>query len=434
MNAIPRLETSLTGPLLAIEQAFLDRQHDIEHWFHQQWQHIPPPFYTSVDIRNAGFKVAPVDTNLFPAGFNNLHSDSDLLCLPALESAVLRYCPTANSVLVIAENHTRNQFYLDSLARLSDLISRSGFKVRIGQIGIDQPVDHVLPNGSGLTIYPVEWDEYLYAGEGFSPCAILLNNDLSSGAPSILEGLADSEGQHVIPPVDLGWHQRTKLENFMAYEAVTQKFSHEMGIDPWILSPLYTDREIMLDFDSETSIEALQDEASQLLHRIKHKYQEHNVDHDPFIMMKSNRGTYGMGVLSITDAAQLEALNRKQRNKMKVGKEGVKIDNVVLQEGVFSFETIGQDKSVAEPVVYMIDHYVVGGFYRIHSRKGVNENLNSPGAKFKPLAMQSPLMSPDQEGKPDDEVNRFYAYGVIARLAMAAAAQEIDGAVSRKTG
>jgi oxygen-independent coproporphyrinogen-3 oxidase len=28
-----------------------------------------------VDLRNAGFKLAPVDTNLFPAGFNNLNLD-----------------------------------------------------------------------------------------------------------------------------------------------------------------------------------------------------------------------------------------------------------------------------------------------------------------------------------------------------------------------
>ena len=29
----------------------------------------------SVDLRNAGFKLAPVDTNLFPGGFNNLNQD-----------------------------------------------------------------------------------------------------------------------------------------------------------------------------------------------------------------------------------------------------------------------------------------------------------------------------------------------------------------------
>src|SRR3989338_6145422 len=30
------------------------------------------PLYSSVDIRDAGFKIAVVDTNIFPAGFNNL--------------------------------------------------------------------------------------------------------------------------------------------------------------------------------------------------------------------------------------------------------------------------------------------------------------------------------------------------------------------------
>ena len=30
------------------------------------------PLYTSVDLRVSDYKIAPVDTNVFPAGFNNL--------------------------------------------------------------------------------------------------------------------------------------------------------------------------------------------------------------------------------------------------------------------------------------------------------------------------------------------------------------------------
>jgi glutamate--cysteine ligase len=42
--------------------------------------------------------------------------------------------------------------------------------------------------------------------------------------------------------------------------------------------------------------------------------------------------------------------------------------------------------AVAEPVVYMIDRYVVGGFYRVHAERGADENLNAPGSSFVPLA------------------------------------------------
>ena len=44
---------------------------------------------------------------------------------------------------------------------------------------------------------------------------------------------------------------------------------------------------------------------------------------------------------------------------------------------------------------------------------------------FEPLAFANPLNLPDQNREPDAEPNRFYAYGVIARLAMLAAAREI---------
>jgi len=69
---VPHLTTALTGPLLQLEQRILDASTAIERWFRLRWQAHEPPFYCSVDLRNSGFKLAPVDTNLFPGGFNNL--------------------------------------------------------------------------------------------------------------------------------------------------------------------------------------------------------------------------------------------------------------------------------------------------------------------------------------------------------------------------
>ena len=69
---VPHLITALNGPLLELEQKVLEATPAIERWFRLEWQEHTPPFYCSVDLRNAGFKLAPVDTNLFPGGFNNL--------------------------------------------------------------------------------------------------------------------------------------------------------------------------------------------------------------------------------------------------------------------------------------------------------------------------------------------------------------------------
>ena len=84
-DTVPHLTTALVGPLKYLETHLLARLPEIEHWFRQQWQSTTAPFYASVDLRNAGFKLAPVDTNLFPAGFNNLNPAFLPLCVQAMQ-------------------------------------------------------------------------------------------------------------------------------------------------------------------------------------------------------------------------------------------------------------------------------------------------------------------------------------------------------------
>jgi glutamate--cysteine ligase len=74
----------------------------------------------------------------------------------------------------------------------------------------------------------------------------------------------------------------------------------------------------------------------------------------------------------------------------------------------------------------MIDRYVVSGFYRVHTQRGVDENLNAPGMHFVPLAFDKNVL-PDPKVQPGIIApNRFYMYGVIARLAALAAAIELE--------
>src|SRR6266567_4538897 len=90
---VPHLTTHLTGPLQELERVVLDRRPEIERWFRTQWLEHEVPFYTSVDLRNSGFKLAPVDTNLFPGGFNNLNPEFEALCVQATMAAVEKICP-----------------------------------------------------------------------------------------------------------------------------------------------------------------------------------------------------------------------------------------------------------------------------------------------------------------------------------------------------
>jgi glutamate--cysteine ligase len=154
------------------------------------------------------------------------------------------------------------------------------------------------------------------------------------------------------------------------------------------------------------------------------KYDEHGITAAPFAIVKADAGTYGMGIMTVKSVDDVRNLNRKARNKMSVIKEGQPVTEVIIQEGVYTFEDV--DGAVAEPVIYMIDQFVVGGFYRVHDARGKDENLNSPGMEFRPLAFETDCHSPDCAGAPGDPPNRFYTYGVVARLATLAAAVEIE--------
>src|SRR5689334_24817488 len=128
---VPHLTTHLTGPLQELERIVLDRRPQIERWFRSQWNAHEVPFYGSVDLRNSGFKLAPVDMNLFPGGFNNLSEDALPCAVQAAQVAIERNCPDARKLVLIPERHTRNVFYLQNVARLVRLLAAPGLEVRV---------------------------------------------------------------------------------------------------------------------------------------------------------------------------------------------------------------------------------------------------------------------------------------------------------------
>ncbi len=422
---VPHLTTALTGPLLDLERHFLDGMPTIEHWFRAQWLEHAVPFYASVDLRNSGFKLAPVDTNLFPGGFNNLNAEFLPLCVHAMQSAVEKICPEARGVLLIPENHTRNLFYLQNVAQIVTILKQAGMRVRIGSLmaEITAPTALQLPNGGTLLLEPIVRRGNRIGLEGFDPCVVLLNNDLSGGAPDILKNIE----QEIYPPLAAGWFTRRKSQHFTAYDQVAGEFAALLDIDPWLINPYFATCN-QINFHARVGEECLATEVDVILQKIRVKYAEYGVKNDPFVIVKADAGTYGMGIMTVKDASEIIGLNRKQRNKMAVVKEGLEVSDVLVQEGVYSFENIND--AVAEPVVYMIDHYVVGGFYRVHSERGMDQNLNAPGMHFEPLAFKDCCAMPNPDCAPDDAPNRFYAYGVVARLALLAASLELETAAS----
>ena len=440
------MNASYLPQLQAFERQILSNQTKIEAWFRSKWKEHKPPFYGSVDIRNAGYKMASIDMNLFPGGFNNLNPNFIQLASHAALDAVERACPQAKSVLIVPENHTRNTFYLQNVYALSNILRNAGFEVRLGSINpeITEPVELETALGDTVTLEPLQRTRgRVHLADGFSPCLILLNNDLSAGVPDILKDIS----QTVLPPLHGGWTTRRKTAHFSAYNDVAAEFAALVGMDEWQINP-YFEQISGLNFQEREGEDALADAVERMLAKIQAKYDEKGITDQPFVIVKADAGTYGMGVMSVKSADEVRGLNRKNRNKMAKIKEGLEVSEVIVQEGIYTYETL--HGAVSEPVVYMIDRFVVSGFFCVHEGRGTDENLNATGLSFVPLNHAIPVAESDQNDEcgrrvfeqwqelgvpqtksadPDCGCNRLYVYGVMARLSLLAAAVELERTV-----
>ena len=414
---VPHLIAALNGPINELEQRILDSMPAIERWFRLEWMEHTPPFYTSVDVRNSGFKLAPVDTNLFPTGWNNLTPEMLPLAVQAAMAAIEKICPEARNLLVVPENHTHNTFYLSNLLQLKRIFHQAGLNVRFGSLNpeIKEPTSFNVPNGEVISIEPLIRSDTRLGLKDFDPCTILLNNDLSAGIPGMLEDLHE---QFLLPPLHAAWSVRRKSRHFQAYEEVAKRFGKLLGMDPWLINPLYA-KCGEVDFAAGVGMDSLSSNVDALLTKIRRKYKEYGINEKPFVIVKADNGNCGMGIMTVRDVKDLDLQNIKAQ-------EGLTLTEVIVQEGVLTNERVND--AVAEPVVYMMDRFVVGGFYRVHAERAVDESLSAPGASFVPLAFADSSRLPQPGRKPgSSSPNRFYMYGVIARLAMLAGSYELEG-------
>ena len=415
---VPHLVTALTGPINELEQRVLDSMPAIERWFRLEWMEHTPPFYTSVDVRNAGFKLAPVDTDFFPASWNNLTESMLPLAVQAAMAAIEKICPEARNLLIVPDNNLRNTSYLSNLAQLRRVFHMAGLNVRIGSISPDvkKATTIELPGGETITLEPVVRTKGRLGVKNFDPCTILLNTDLSAGVPGILEDLNE---QYLLPPLHASWTTRRKSTHFKCYEEVSKRFGKLIGVDPWLINPLF-DKCGSVDLDTEAGMQTLATHVDALLGKVRKKYKEYGIKEKPFVILKTDDSSDGLGI-TLRDVKDLDAVRAKGSAFGSL--QGVR--ELILQEGVLTRERMND--AVAEPVVYMMDRYVVGGFYRIHAERGVDENLNAPGSSYVPLAFAESTHLPQPDERPGASApNRFYMYGVVARLAMLAASYELE--------
>jgi len=398
-------------------------QEDIHGWLTSYEGAKELPLYSSVDIRDAGFKSAVVDTNIFPGGFNNLCEHGLEDAVPFIREAIYHRASGCKNILLIAEEHTRNTWYLENIRILEDIIRKAGFNIKTATFLNVQPsfcentryVELETATKQPVRIHCLKriLDDFEKGVEKF--CLIILNNDLSEGVPEILKNAK----QPIYPSMAAGWHSRLKSHHFDHTNELVNEFSKMIGIDPWVLSC----RHAVVDhvnINEDEGRTKLAEEAEKIFQDIVKKYKEHHIDEKPYIMLKSDFGTYGMNVMAIEDPKDIIDLNRKGKNKLNKGKGSRVVERFLLQEGVPTIHHI--DDRVSEVVIYQIENNLIGGFYRTNVEKGSRENLNARGMGFKTICPHSSKYG-DCGIHPD--INVFDLYRILARIAGIAAHREI---------
>ncbi len=380
-----------------------------EAWFQDRLAGKTLPFYSSFDIRDSSFKAACVDANLFPAGFNNI-CDIDQQRASSLMSDYLKaHYPSAKKILLLAEEHTKNPYYWDNIFVIKSLIERGGYEARVCSPGekIPAPQEIISASGRKIPVSPL-------CGE--TGDLIISNNDFSTDYARPWQEL--SKGAPCIPCARMGWRFRKKSGFFREYNWLAAEFADLTGLEPWRLT-VQTDLFSPFDIESKESVARLKLKAEAALSRLQ-AARLPGAGAEPYLFLKNSSGTYGLGVITIDRAEDLDSMSGKIRKKLKASKGGGAVSGLIIQEGIPTALSSPEGQS-AEPVIYMAGARLAGGFLRSHQKKDRKASLNSPGAVYKRLCVS------DLEIRIKGQIMEN-VYGWIGKIGLLALAFEIERA------
>ena len=445
-----------------LHNLFLEKSDEIESWFSEKIKSKDYPFYCSFDIRESDYKIAPVDANMFPAGFNNIcQADRDVMG-ELLDKCMDFKNLNFRSIGIFCENHTKNPYYWDNVNALKELflsqdkevflftpsLKPKDFKPEELELdlkefkpGLDlkepnlkepkpsleldlkefkepkpEELELELESASGHKLKistPTLKEGFVYV-ENTKIDFILINNDLSSDYDSWIAEV----GTLMLPPLYMGWNNREKQSFFNHYNKVVREFSEAMGIESMHLT-VETETYKNLKIEDKESLKRLKETAEHMNDRLIEQYKAQGFNGKPYLFVKNNHGTYGLGVIEVQKPKDILNWNYKSRKKMKASKGGKSVKGVIIQEGIPT--TLMSQDAPTEAVIYLLGCGLAGGFLRTNQRKDSYDNLNAPGAIFQRMCFS------DYEFQKEDRTLEN-VYGTIARLGALALSLEMKGA------
>ena len=394
-----------------LEDFFCHHWNEINDWLDLEQSKRPQPLTSSVDVRESQFKFAPVDHNMYPAGFNNLCSRDLLHCADRFKEAFQKINPNIKCVGLIPESHTKNKFYLDHLFKLKSTLEMSGVEVvifspetELFQESQDGKIQLESQSGYLIEIFHSQIidGQFQIKNGNKNVDLIVLNNDQSNP----LEINWGDVKTPVLPTPFVGWYKRQKNLHFKWYQKIADQFCKHFDIRPDLIQAHFAAVE-NVDFNTKEGLDSLGAEVDRVLSELPK---------GSSVFVKASQGTYGMGISVVSSGEEIINMNRKVRNKMDIGKNKLKFTSVLVQEGV---ETVVKlNDAPAEVTIYLINGKSSGGFMRANPLKGTQANLNAQGMIYQKLCLSD--IKQDFDHKIKEAV-----YSVIARLSTLAASYEM---------
>lgn len=394
-----------------LEQFVCKSWDEINKWIDEAQSKIKQPLTSSVDVRESRDKFAPVDHNMYPAGFNNLCSKDLLHCADRFHEAFEKVKPGAKRIGILPESHTKNKYYLDHLHKLKSTIEMADTEVIIfspdENLFTEGPVVSLESfSGHKIEIHQAQVMDGVFfpkeQGGRFDFDIIVLNHDQSEPL--------NVDWKNIKTPVEpspfVGWFRRQKIHHFEHYRKVANEFCAHFGINPDLIQAHFSSVD-NVDFNTKDGLDDLGNKVDELIAKLPA---------GSSVFVKASQGTYGMGISVVTSGEEIKNMNRKIRNKMDVGKNNLKFTSVLIQEGV---ETIVKyDEAPAEVTIYLVNGRSSGGFMRTNPLKGTQANLNSQGMIYRKFCISDVKQNCDHQIKEA-------VYSVVARLSVLAASYEM---------
>ena len=355
---------------LELEKFILNNQKSISDWLKEK--SLPNvPLYSSVDIRNSGFKVSPIDTNLFPSGFNNISKTSLRKATQYFLAYIEKHFPNSKNIGLVPELFTRNLYYYQHLKILFESLSNTKLNIRLLSVG---DVDYSINKLKLFSFKKV--NNVVITNDNWSPDLIILNNDLTKTIPVKLANLTIP----ILPDLKYGWHSRRKSNHYCAYNLLIHKFCADFKLDAWTLSTYYI-KCSNINFKNKQGLEGIAHNIDKLIIKIQDKYTKYNIKYQPFVFIKANNGTFGRGIITVSSGQEIININKRLRDKLNTIKDNVINSEVIVQEGI---PTIQKIKTYpAESIIYLVGSKVIGKFIRYNTMSNTTNNLNSKGMLFR---------------------------------------------------